>query len=395
VKNAGPLRLAAMLAAGCVACASSSGSPTGTEEASPLDAAHDAPPFRFDAACGNIETDPLNCGGCGIQCQGGLCVDGLCSAPLPGVLASGQVTPTGIVVDDTNVYWIDQGMQQSSGTYTNAQVMKCAKSGCANAPAVLASGSWNHTTRLAISGGTLYWAAPNLVLACPTTGCTGGATVLSTSPLAPTDIAVDETGIYVGDSIQNALLTFPLAGGMGPTVLWMSSVAPSAVAVDGPTAYFGTAGVSLLTCGTTGCTSLVLGGDPTAVDVAGGVVYIGTQAEQAPGAIASCPEAHCAAGSTILTTGLSHCAGIAVDSTNIYFTDLGTTGADGGTIFSGSGDVEKCPISGCSEKPTPIAAFVNFPQQIAVDDASVYWTDFGSSTDPTATQDGRVMSALK
>jgi hypothetical protein len=387
--------LAAVLAVGCAACGSSTGSPIRTENASPLDAGPDAPLLGLDAACGDIETDPLNCGGCGIQCEGGLCVDGVCSAPLPAVLASGQVTPTGLVIDDANAYWIDQGMQQSSGAYTNTQVMKCAKSGCGNAPTVLASGSWNHTTRLAISGGTLYWAAPNLVLACPTTGCTGGATVLSTSPLAPTDIAVDETGIYVGDSIQDALLTFPLAGGMGPTVLWASSAAPLAIALDGATAYFGTTGVSLASCSPTGCASLVVGGTPTAVDVAGGVVYVGTQAEQSPGAIASCPEANCAAALRILTTGLSYCAGIAVDSTNVYFTDLGTTGADGGTIFSGSGDVEKCPISGCSSNPTPVAAFVNFPQQIAVDDTSVYWTDFGSSTDPTGTQDGRVMWALK
>jgi len=389
-----------MLAVGCGACGSSNGSPIHTVNASPLDAGYGAP--LLDAACGNTETDPLNCGGCGIQCGGGLCVDGVCSAPLPGVLASGQVTPKGIVIDDANVYWIDQGMQQSSGAYTSAQVMKCAKSGCANAPTVLASGSWNHTTRLALSGGTLYWAAPNLVLACPTTG--GGATVLSTSPLAPTDIAVDETGIYVGDSMQDALLMFPLAGGMGPTVLWTSSAAPLAIALDGATAYFATTGVSLASCGATGtgCASLVVGGTPTAVDVVGSVVYVGTQAQQSPGAIASCPEAHCAAALTILTTGLSYCAGIAVDSTNVYFTDLGMTGADGGTTgvdggtdFSGLGHVEKCPISGCSSNPTPVAAFVNLPQQIAVDDTSVYWTDFGSSTNPTGTQDGRVMWAPK
>jgi hypothetical protein len=382
-----------MLAVGSAACGSSSGSPIGTGNTSPLDAGSDAPRLELDAACGDIETDPMNCGGCGIQCGGGLCVDGVCSAPLPGVLASGQVTPTGIVIDDVNVYWIDQGMQQSSGTYTNTQVMKCAKSGCANAPTVLASGSWGHTTRLALSGGTLYWAASNVVLSCPTTGCPGGATVLSTNPLAPTDIAVDETGIYVGASTQDALLMFPLDGGTGPTVLWTSSAAPLAIALDGATAYFGTTGVSLASCSPTGCASLVVGGTPTAVDVVGGVVYVGTQAEQSPGAIASCPEADCAA-VTILTTRVSYCAGIAADSTNVYFTDLGANAADGGTSFSGSGDVEKCPISGCSN-PTPVAAFVNFPQQIAVDDASVYWTDFGSSTDPTGTQDGRVMSAPK
>jgi hypothetical protein len=43
----------------------------------------------------------------------------------------------------------------------------------------------------------------------------------------------------------------------------------------------------------------------------------------------------------------------------------------------------------------PVAGFVNFPQQIAVDDTSVYWTDFGSSTNSSGTIDGRVMTAPK
>jgi hypothetical protein len=401
--------LAALLAVGCAACGSSSGSPARTDggTASSLDAG----PER-DAPCGDIETDPDNCGGCGIHCEGGLCVDGVCSAPLPGVLVSGQVTPRGIVIDDLNVYWIEQGVPQPSGANSVTQVMKCAKSGCGNMPAVLASGSWAGATRLALNGDTLYWATQNQVLSCATAGCPTGPTVLSTSALTPTDIAVDTTGIYVGDSNQNELLMFSLAGSMSPTVLWPSppvvldggvvsaampaySTPPLAIALDGATAYFGTTGVSLLSCTPTGCTNLVVGGTPTVVGVASGLVYMGTQAQGSTGAIASCPEANCAAGLTLLTTGLSHCAGIAVDSTSVYFTDLGSSGSDGGTVFSGSGRVEKCPTSGCRGNPTPIAAFVNFPQQIAVDNTSVYWTDFGSSTDPNASQDGRVMTALK
>jgi hypothetical protein len=410
---------------GCAACGTSSGSPGRTDggtassldaglDASPLDADRDAPVPERDVSCGDIETDPDNCGGCGIHCEGGLCVDGLCSAPLPGVLVSGQFTPRGIVIDDVNVYWIDQGVPQPSGANSVTQVMKCAKSGCGNMPTVLASGSWAGATRLALNGGTLYWAIQNQVLSCATAGCPTGATVLSMSSFSPTDIAVDTTGIYVGDSNQNELLKFPLAGSMSPTVLWppsppavvaldggvvsasmpANSTPPLAIALDGATAYFGTRGVSL-SCSPTGCANLVVGGTPTAIDVASGLVYVGTQAQGSTGAIASCPEANCAAGLTLLTTGLSLCAGIAVDSTNVYFTDLGSSGSDGGTVFSGSGRVEKCPISGCRGNPIPIAAFVNFPQQIAVDDTSVYWTDFGSSTDPDLTQDGRVMTAMK
>jgi hypothetical protein len=415
VKRRSPLRSAALLAVGCAACGSSSGSSARTDggTTSSLEAGPDPPVPERDASCGDIETDPDNCGGCGIRCDGGLCVGGVCSAPFPSVLVSGQVTPRGIVIDDLNVYWIEQGVPQPSGANRVTQVMKCAKSGCGNMPAVLASGSWAGATRLALNGDTLYWATQNQVLSCATAGCPTGPTVLSTSALTPTDIAVDTTGIYVGDSNQNELLMFPLAGSMSPTVLWrspavvatldggvvsasMSSYSPPlAIALDGATAYFGTTGVSLVSCSPTGCANLVVGGTPTSVDVAGGVVYVGTQAQQSPGAIASCPEANCTAGLTLLTTRLSYCAGMAVDATSVYFTDLGSSGSEGGTIFSGSGRVEKCPIAGCRGNPTLVAAFVNFPQQIAVDDTSVYWTDFGSSTDPNATEDGRVMTALK
>jgi hypothetical protein len=97
-----------------------------------------------------------------------------------------------------------------------------------------------------------------------------------------------------------------------------------------------------------------------------------------------------------LTTRIGDCAGIAADGTNVYFTDRGAAGADGGAIpFAGSGRVAKCPIAGCHGNPTPLAGFVSFPQQIAVDSTTVYWTDFGSSSDPDASTDGRVMTAHK
>jgi hypothetical protein len=315
-------------------------------------------------------------------------------APLAAaVLVSGQQTPVGIALDDLNVYWMNLGTYSgSSGTYSGAQLMKCAKAGCGNAPTVLASGSWNRTTRLAVASGHVYWATQNLLLSCPTDGCAAsGPTTLWASPLAPTDIAVDEATVYFGDSIGNRLMTCPIGGCSGsPAVLWSSSEPPTAIALDGATVYFATVGISLLSCAASGCAPVIVGGTPTAIAVAGTSICLGTRTAGSPGAIASCPATHCSAGLTLLTSRVSYCQGIAADATEVYFTDLGI--ADGGGAPSGTGRVSKCPIAGCDAGPTPVAGFVSFPQQIAVDDTTVYWTDFGSGTDPRSTTDGRVMA---
>jgi hypothetical protein len=325
------------------------------------------------------------------------------------VLASGQQTPVGIALDDANAYWMNLGISGSA-----AQVMKCAKTGCGNAPTVLASAVWSRPTRLVVYGGTVYWAADGLLLSCSTDGCPGGPRVLSSGALRPTDIAVGAAGIYVGDLNQGALLVYPLAGGANPTALWSSFEAPAAIALGGTSVYFATTGVSLLSCGAAGCATIVSGGMPTALALDGTNVYIGTQAFIAPpgegsgddaesptlspGTVARCPEAPdagCGAGPKLLTSRVTYCAGIAGDGTNVYFSDRGMARSDGGSVFSGLGRVAKCPLAGCAGNPTPIAGFVNLPQQIAVDGTTVYWTDFGSSTDPSGTRGGRVMMAAK
>src|SRR5579859_928196 len=52
--------------------------------------------------CGDVETDPHNCGRCGHDCFGGACISGGCQ---PVVLASGQNDSSAIALDAKNVYW--------------------------------------------------------------------------------------------------------------------------------------------------------------------------------------------------------------------------------------------------------------------------------------------------
>jgi len=354
-------------------------------------------------ACGDVDTDPHNCGACGHDCDGGACLVGSCE-PLPaGVLASGQHTPFGIVLDEDNVYWLNRGAYSpATRSYGRAQLMKCAKAGCGNAPTVLASGLWTGMTRLALGGGMLYWAAVDLLLACSTDGCAAsGPAQLLAGTLDPADVAVGATTIYFADSGSGAeLLTCPLAGcGTGSTAIStpMPSSPPAAIAVAGTTVYFGApvAGSSFLfSCGAAGCSSVSLftGATPTAIALDGANVYLATE-DGAEGRLASCPQAGCEGGNTTLTTSLTLCAGVASDGTTVYFTDRGMTDVEGGA--TGAGRVAKCSVSGCNGFPTPVAGYVNVPQQVAVDGTSVYWTDFGSGTDVGGSDDGRVMAVPK
>jgi hypothetical protein len=310
------------------------------------------------------------------------------------------------VIDDTSVYWMNKG-PHAAGAVGRSQIMKCAKTGCGGAPTELASGVWTAPTRLALYGGILYWAAQDALLSCSTDGCPGGPTMLSSANILPTDIAVGAGGVFVGDSAQQALLQYAppdagTEGGSSPVSLW-NQATPGVISTQGTTVYFATAGVSLIRCDVASgsCVKLLPGGQPTALAAAGTDVFIGTQSAALTGGagsgeVASCPQVNCLVGLKALTSRVTYVQGIAADATSVYFTDWGTLGSSsGGALHSGIGRVAKCPLAGCTGNPTPIAGFVDYPQQIAVDDRSVYWTDFGSSTDPGGTADGRVMMSPK
>lgn len=413
------------LGVGCVGCGGhGSGS---TPRTSAADAA-------AGSACGNTQVDPHNCGACGHSCQGGACQAGACVPLAPGILASGQQTPAGIVVDANNVYWVNRGTQ-SGATGAGAQVLKCAKSGCSNTPTVLAAGTWTGITNLAIDGTNVYWGASGKLFACPTHGCSGEPTVLWSGAAGVAAIALSDAGVYfdMPDSEQVTLcsttgcdggeaLTFDGDGSTGTLTVTLIAIAADqeslyAVANAGP---IGT----IVTCAPSHCAQ-------SARRLAlGSVIGIGQQAFAPllavddtnlyfvsfaselggltpPGLMGIGPfnagrlaelnfvgkEAD--GGSTVTLLGdLSSPSAIAVDGTAAYVAEWGEQN-DGGGRPTGAGRIDQCAVAGCKGVPVVVQGYVNYPQGIAVDDANVYWTDFGSGTDPTASDDGRVMFRSK
>jgi hypothetical protein len=62
-------------------------------------------------ACFNLSNDPANCGACGNVCEDG-CTTGLCA---PKLLLGKMASPFALAVDSTNVYVIDRGATTTTG----------------------------------------------------------------------------------------------------------------------------------------------------------------------------------------------------------------------------------------------------------------------------------------
>ncbi|MDP9002948.1 MAG: hypothetical protein M3O46_22890, partial [Myxococcota bacterium] len=83
------------------------------------------------------------------------------------ILASGQPSPSGIAVDDTQVYWINLGRDPTTNgklpmAHSEGQVMKCPIAGCNGTPSALAGGltTFPQATPyplVVVAGSVYYW----------------------------------------------------------------------------------------------------------------------------------------------------------------------------------------------------------------------------------------------
>jgi hypothetical protein len=352
-----------------------------------------------DACTSSTQSDPLNCGICGHDCQGAACVAGVCSAA-PRVLASGQA-PSYLAVDAENVYWIN-ALPQPTGASGHSQVMRCAIGGCNNKPTVLWDGLYP-IVGIAVEQGAVWWPtgpgainaeygeAPNImscavggcsdapthsqpsqgafyafaanatnwfavnnsgvVSTCPFTGCGTSSVTVFTDEYEIRSMALNATGVYWSDDTGN-ILSCPLAGcgDAGAAVAGQSGFPAELLAADGSHLYWLAAG------------SAVGGGK------------IGPIEQWFDGGVYESPlPGGGDAGSTALATYASWLAGaaIAVDGTNVYWST-----EDGSGSY---GEIVRCSIGGCGGSPTPLAGTSSKSPSagLAVDATNVYWSDPG------------------
>ncbi len=361
-----------------------------------------------DATAGDDGPDP---GDAGPAPDAPACGDGGCFGALGTVLASGRHTPAGIAVDSTTVYWLELGANPSVSTQTaaDAQLLACAKTGCGGQPTVLASGLPWGMAKVAVHAGTVYWFTTGQVLSCASSGCGGQPTVLWSSPgLQPTDLAVDDSGVYFTDVQAGRVLRCSLDGcAGGPVQLWPSwdgGAGPLyGIATDATSVYFTTPAVGeVLACKKDtscqdGAVVLGVGGQPVQIASDGNSVYFTDDQGSGLGSLAALPASPDDAGvfaRVNLLAGLNNPLALATDGRSVYVAEDGEQGEAGAPPLD-VGRVESCAAGGCGGTPTVLAGYLNHPRGIAVDDTHLYWTDFGPTANAVATTEGRVMTRAK
>jgi hypothetical protein len=168
-------------------------------------------------------------------------------------IATGQLRPCGIVVDDERVYWANKGTDSVGAPGNDGSIMALAKSG--GSPVVLAQGE-QMPGPITLSAGTLVWAdgpwgGANGMLRSLTPGLDAGAPTALASGLDNTWVPVVAGGnAYItvdGDlGSSGAIEGFSLTGDAGseanPVVASFASEGPLAIAADASFLYYGAIG---------------------------------------------------------------------------------------------------------------------------------------------------------
>lgn len=314
--------------------------------------------------CVDITSDASNCGFCGHTCQGNPCTAGLCQASNIAQVTVSNERISGIAVDSTTVYWT-QGTGSAAGAYGKPFAGGSAVPfGAAVDPRGIVVNPTNvywvdYGTGSVTSAALLGGAPVHLI---PAVGDGG------TSP-GPIAITSDSQNVYWVDSTLGTVNQMPLQGGSIVT-LASNRLTPVAIAVDAANVYwvdYGSAGspgsVNKVPIGMPDAVTPLAPGEqlPSGIAVDGTSVYW-TDRVNPSGTVKSISIQGGSANTIAQNQGAPY--GVAVDSQFVYWTNY-----DDNTVI-------KAPLAGGMSYT--LASGQNNPSAIAVDDKNVYWANQGS-----------------
>lgn len=352
-------------------------------EASTTDSGRSDGPQESSTCGADLTGDRKNCGACGHDCMAGACTAGKCQ---PFVLATGQTTPSSLVVEQDVAYW----------TTGDGTVQSCPLSGCNNTSKKITQIDAGNPAPagLAVRDGTVYVVGyySQAVHTCPVAGCASPTTLVGGIP-SPHDVVVDATNAYFLSASAPYLSRCPLPSCAGGAVKVVNGTLPAwygIVADDttlywyggGPTAQFDAAIVYRAPKSQVdGGPEVLLNGRPLSADgpsksnlaVKNGTLFVtedGPKVDGGHGTAGVVYKMALAPGLARfpIASGQSQPRGIAVDDTHVYW------------VTQGDGAVQRCELAGCNLAPTIIATGQNLPAGPVLTDRAVYWTEYLGGT---------------
>jgi hypothetical protein len=311
-----------------------------------------------------------NCGACGHGCLGGACSAGACQPVVLATLAGGCGLAIGL--DATRVYWsYSNNCALSAGV-----IMSVPLSG--GSPTTLFTGPG--FLDLFVSEGDIYITnslSQGSVYGCPVAGCGSSPPyVLGTNEQGPGGIAVNSVDAYwadygVGIKLNNR------GGGGGSAEVVSDPQASGPIALDSNNVYWASYNSSTMNSGAISSTPLfqqpgsgtvhtlasALPG-PNGLVVDSSFVYFTTYV---PATIKKVPLAGGSA-TTLANLGATSSTSVvalAVDGANVYWALNSTT-------------LQACPLPSCAGGPVTIAANRNGMAGIATDSSAIYWIENGA-----------------